>query len=268
MTRWCAHCAYEGTSFYGWQSQIGGNTVQDFIEARLAQLFHHPIRIHGSGRTDAGVHARDQVFHFDAGWSYGSDVLLKALSSGLPSGIQVWSIYPVMDTFHARYSVQWKRYIYYIYEGFPSPFQARYVYGVGTHKLSLELLENFCSSLMGLHNFTTFGASRKNPQENPIKNLLRLEFIRKGPQIEMIIEASGYLYKMARRIAGTAIAIAIGRSTTEEILEVFFRQERTEQIITAPAKGLFLDHVSYSHKGRYRTTTHPEIVEFYFLPRN
>ncbi|MDR0445387.1 MAG: tRNA pseudouridine(38-40) synthase TruA [Puniceicoccales bacterium] len=257
MTRWCAHCAYEGTSFYGWQSQAGGNTIQDFIEARLAQLFHHPIRIHGSGRTDAGVHARDQVFHFDAGWNYGSDVLLKALSSGLPSGIQIWKIYPVTDTFHARYSVEWKRYIYYIHEGFPSPFQSRYVYGIGTRKLSLELLENFCSSLIGLHNFTTFGASHENPQENPTKNLLRLAFNRKGSSVEMTIEASGYLYKMARRIAGTAIEIALRRLMVEEVLQAFFHQKRTEKIVTAPAKGLFLDYVSYG-ENTYPTIDHPE----------
>jgi tRNA pseudouridine38-40 synthase len=245
MIRWCAHCAYEGSPFYGWQSQAGGNTIQDFIEARLAQLFHHPIRIHGSGRTDAGVHARDQVFHFDAVWKYGSDVLLKALRSGLPSGIQIWDIYPVDSTFHARYSVQWKRYIYYIYEGFPSPFRLRYTYGIGTRRLSLEPLKDFSTSLMGTHDFTTFGATREALKENPVKTVLRLEFIRKGPQIEMVIEATGYLYKMVRRIAGTAIEMALGRLALEEVLRPFGHREVMKKVTTAPAKGLFLDYVSY-----------------------
>jgi tRNA pseudouridine38-40 synthase len=246
MIRWCAHCAYDGTSFYGWQSQIGGNTIQDFIEARLEQIFHHPVRIHGSGRTDAGVHARDQVFHFDAFWKYGAPAFLRALRSGLPSGIQIWDIYPVDDTFHARYSVRWKRYIYYIYEGFPSPFQSRYVYGIGTRRLSLELLKEFGPSLVGTHDFTAFGASREAPQEDPVKTVRRLEFIREGARVEMIVEATGYLYKMVRRMAGTAIEIALGRLTSKKILKAFLCRERTEKIVTAPAKGLFLDYVSYA----------------------
>jgi tRNA pseudouridine38-40 synthase len=245
MTRWCAHCAYDGTSFYGWQSQVGGNTVQDFIEARLAQIFHRPIRIHGSGRTDAGVHARDQVFHFDALWEHGAPALLRALRSGLPAEIQIWDIYPVEDHFHARYSVQWKRYVYYIYEGFPSPFQRRYVHSLGERRLTLELLDPFCSAIIGTHDFSTFGAFRSDPQENPVKQLRRLEFIRKGPQVEMIIESSGYLYKMVRRIAGAAMEIALGCLSSEELLQNFYQQEKDEKIPTAPANGLFLDHVSY-----------------------
>lgn len=250
MTRWCAHCAYDGTPFHGWQSQIGGHTVQDFIEARLAEILHRPIRIHGSGRTDAGVHARDQVFHFDADWPHGPLALLRALRSGLPAEIQIFSLSPTEDSFHARYSTLWKRYTYSFYEGFPSPFQWRYVHSLGERRLSLGLLGPFRSTLIGLHDFSTFGASRPDRQENPVKQLRRLEFIREDPRVEMIIESSGYLYKMARRIAGAAMEIALGQLSAEEVLNAFFRQEKMEKIPTAPAKGLFLEYVAYGDEER------------------
>ncbi|MDR0728124.1 MAG: hypothetical protein LBF21_00705, partial [Puniceicoccales bacterium] len=204
MTRWRAHCAYDGTPFHGWQSQVDGNTVQDFIEARLGEILHRVIRIHGSGRTDAGVHARNQVFHFDADWAHGAPALLRALRSGLPAEIQVFSLSPTENRFHARYSALWKRYTYSFHEGFSSPFQQRYVHNLGERRLALELLEPFRTTLVGTHDFSTFGATHPNRRENPVKRLQRLEFIRQGPSVEMLVESSGYLYKMARRIAGAA----------------------------------------------------------------
>ena len=86
--RWKCTCAYDGTTFAGWQSQAGGVAIQDAVEARLAAILHAPVRIHGSGRTDAGVHAHGQVFHFDADWRHGADKLLAAFRTGLPPGIQ------------------------------------------------------------------------------------------------------------------------------------------------------------------------------------
>ena len=85
-------CAYDGTEFAGWQSQTGGRAIQDAIEARLAEIFKAPLRIHASGRTDAGVHAQGQVFHFDAEWRHETAKLLAAFRSGLPRSIQIKSV--------------------------------------------------------------------------------------------------------------------------------------------------------------------------------
>ena len=93
--RWKCVCAYDGTDFAGWQSQAGSNAIQDVIEARLGEILKAPLRIHGSGRTDAGVHARGQVFHFDADWPHGEKKLLSALRMGLPAAIQIKSARPV-----------------------------------------------------------------------------------------------------------------------------------------------------------------------------
>lgn len=120
--RWCLECAYDGTLFSGWQSQPSGNGVQDFIERRLETIFRIPVRIHGSGRTDAGVHARGQVFHFDADWPYAPDKMRVALGVGVPRTIQIKRVKRVGSEFHARFSAIGKRYIYRIYEGDADPF--------------------------------------------------------------------------------------------------------------------------------------------------
>ena len=91
-TRWKCVVAYDGTAFQGWQSQPGGHAIQDVLERRLREIFGRDIRIHGSGRTDAGVHALAQVFHFDADWSHGVTKLLAALAGGLPKAIQIRSV--------------------------------------------------------------------------------------------------------------------------------------------------------------------------------
>ena len=129
-TRWRAVCAYDGGPFSGWQSQAGGNAIQDLIEARLAAVFKGPVRIHGSGRTDAGVHARGQVFHFDAEWPHGNVRLLAALRSELPPAIQIRSVRPTAHDFHARFSVRAKRYVYHLHLGDADPFSRPYCWAI------------------------------------------------------------------------------------------------------------------------------------------
>src|SRR5687768_16515915 len=121
-TRWKCICAYDGSSFSGWQSQAGGRAIQDVIEARLEQIFKTPLRIHGSGRTDAGVHAHGQVFHFDATWRHEKEKLLAAFRVGLPASIQIKSMTAVASSFHARFDATGKRYDYHIHLGDADPF--------------------------------------------------------------------------------------------------------------------------------------------------
>ena len=102
--RWKGVCSYDGTDFEGWQSQPNGNTIQDVIEARLGEIFKKPLRIHGSARTDSGVHAKYQVFHFDATWNHPKEALCRALLSELPEGLHLNSLMPVPKTFHAQHS--------------------------------------------------------------------------------------------------------------------------------------------------------------------
>ena len=115
--RWKCVCAYAGGAFSGWQSQVGGGAIQDVIEAKLAKLLGAPVRIHSSGRTDAGVHARGQVFHFDAVWRHGAEKLAAALAASMPPGIQIRSLREAKPDFHARFDATGKRYVYYLRRG-------------------------------------------------------------------------------------------------------------------------------------------------------
>ncbi len=246
LQRWKAWCAYEGTTLYGWQSQVGGNTVQDFIEARLAEIFKCPVRIHGSGRTDSGVHARAQIFHFDAAWSHPVEYLERALRTGLPGSIQVYRVRRVSGTFHARYSAVGKRYRYYMEEGHPRPWERNYCWGLGQRKLDTGSMREAASRLLGVHDFSAFGARRGGDSEdNPVKDLRLLEVVRRGRKIILTTEASGYLYKMVRSLTGTLVEVGLGKMSPEEVAEMLESRQRTHLVPTAPACGLWLERVYY-----------------------
>jgi tRNA pseudouridine38-40 synthase len=251
-TRWRGVCAYDGTDFYGWQSQVGGNTIQDFLETRLAVIFEQPVRVHGSGRTDSGVHAKAQTFHFDGGWPHGAEKLLRALRSGLPAGIQVVAIRPAKSGFHARYDATGKRYVYRMYQGFAPPMEARYCYSLGGRPLALEAMRSAAKRLEGTHDFTAYSASRgrndDNDDEDPVKTLYRLAISRSGPRLTLVAEGSGFLYKMVRRLAGALVAVGQGKLTPDEVEAILKTKSRTERFPTAPAKGLCLEKVFYGQR--------------------
>ena len=249
--RFKATCAYDGTDFRGWQSQRGGHTIQDFIEARLAVVFKKPVRIHGSGRTDAGVHATAQVFHFDADWPHPVAHLQRALRVGLPAGIQVARVVTAPADFHARYSATGKRYAYNLFIGWASPLEARYCWSLGERARGLDLpaMRAAAAALLGEHDFTAFSASRgKNAREegeNPVKHLRRLDLHARGPRLRIVTEAGGYLYKMVRSLTGALVEAGLGKLTPGDIAAILASRERTRKIPTAPAHGLCLERVFY-----------------------
>lgn len=244
--RWKGICAYDGTDLRGWQSQTGGNTVQDFLEMRLNTIFGTPIRVHGSGRTDTGVHAKGQVFHFDGDWKYEDWKLLNALQVGIPKSIQVISLNKVPENFHARYRVKSKRYVYYIFEGYALPTESRYYWSIGPYKLNIEAMQKAAGLLKGKHDFSAFCATaRGNAGCDPIKEILRLDVIKKGKHIRIITEGTGYLYKMVRTIVGALVDVGMGKLSYEDLDAILKSRRRTQKIVTAPAKGLFLEKVFY-----------------------
>lgn len=239
--------AYDGTDLEGWQSQTNGNTVQDILESRLAFLLEKPTRIFGSGRTDSGVHARGQVFHFDSEWSHPVEQLLRGFQSNVPETIQVSRIEEVPETFNARSSATGKRYMYHVYEGYASPFETRYCWSLGNRrKLDCEAMRAGAVSLLGRHDFTAFaGTHAKNLDPNPVKTLWRLEVERDGPRVRVITEGSGYMYKMVRSLVGALVHVGLGKLSANSIREILESRVRTARVITAPARGLFLDEVFY-----------------------
>ncbi|MBC2595080.1 tRNA pseudouridine(38-40) synthase TruA [Ruficoccus amylovorans] len=247
LKKFKAVCAYDGTDFFGWQSQAGGNTVQDFIEARLAAILKTPTRIHGSGRTDSGVHSKGQVFHFEADWEHPPAHLLRALRCGLPAGIQVSRLSRAAPDFHARFSATGKRYCYRLFEGYAPPWENRYCWSLGNRRLDTAAMAEAARYFVGEQDFTAFGANRRDGSaDNPVKDMRRADVIRRGPRITVTLEASGFLYKMARSMAGTLVEVGLGKMSPDELAAILANRRRVEQVATAPAKGLWMERVYYT----------------------
>ena len=253
ILRWKCVCAYDGGPFAGWQSQAGGNSVQDKIEARLAEIFKAPIRIHGSGRTDAGVHALGQVFHFDAQWSHPPDKLLAALRVGLPSAIQIKTIHPVRSDFHARFQATGKRYLYRIHLGDADPFTRPYCWPV-FRPLDIDAMQNASALLRGKHDFRAFTVLNGPPRANTIRDLRRFEIVKKGRSIRATAEAEGFLYKMVRSLVGVVVAVGEGRLSLKRLKEIRDGHVRTAEVQTAPPQGLFLEKVFYGQPAARAST--------------
>jgi tRNA pseudouridine38-40 synthase len=247
MKRWKCVCAYDGGGFSGWQSQPRGDSVQDAIEARLAAVLGVSTRIHASGRTDAGVHASGQVFHFDAEWTHGPGKLAAALSHRLPGAIQIVSVREAAPGFHARFSAKSKVYEYRIRLGVADPFTRPYCWllprpvDVGAMKAAARVLE-------GVHDFRAFSAhngAEPGDKAGTVRNLRRLAIRLRGRDLRVVAEADGFLYKMARSIVGALAAAGEGKLGASKIGEILGSGVRTPCVQTAPPQGLFLRRVRY-----------------------
>lgn len=241
--RWKCICAYDGSGFAGWQSQACGTAVQDVLETRLAAIFKRPVRVHGSGRTDSGVHARGQVFHFDAEWKAGSQALIRALNNGLPPELRVTSAQAVNEDFHARFSVTGKEYRYQITTRPPDPFEHRYWWFVH-RKMEEELIREAIHILVGTHDFTSFAAGVEEG-DNPVKTLYEIQLLREDPYWTFCFKGSGFLYKMVRSLTGALVYTGQQRLSLARLSALLEEKKRTEEVYTAPAHGLFLHRVEY-----------------------
>lgn len=242
--RWKCVCAYDGTAFAGWQSQAGGTAIQDMIETRLAEILKTPLRISGSGRTDAGVHARGQVFHFDAAWPHGEARLLAALRIGLPPAVQIKSAKVARPDFHARFQAMGKRYTYHLYLGDADPFTRPYCW-MKFRPLDLAAMQQAARRLCGRHDFRAFTALNGPEKEDTVRDLRRLEVIRRGRHVRIVAEADGFLYKMVRSLVGVLVSVGEGKLSPSQVTEILASRRRTALVQTAPPQGLFLDRVYY-----------------------
>ena len=244
--RWRCVCAYDGTEFKGWQKQTNGKAVQNKIEEVLSGIFGLPVRTIGAGRTDAGVHARAQVFHFDGPWIHGANALLQALRVSLPIGISPRKIESVPASFHAHLSAQGKRYLYRICTGWAMPEDDRYVLSMKERSLHLKAMREAASYFLGTHDFAAFAANRGNGDHEPtVRKVWRMEWREKGSELHLITEAEGYLYKMVRSMVGTMLDVGLGRMEPHEIPEILKTKKRTARVVSAPAKGLRMEKVFY-----------------------
>lgn len=244
--RWKCICSYRGTNFSGWQSQPSGSGVQNHIEAALSSIFDQGIRIHGCSRTDAGVHAEGQCFHFDGDWSHSTDKLIRALHSILDTSIRIERIRSVSDSFHARYSARKKRYCYTLYTGRAHPFDASTVWACRDNPLNFPAMLEASQHFIGTHDFTAFAAlPAKDTDPNPVKEIESIVFKQQGARIRIYVTGSGFLYKMVRSIVGTLYAVGRQRLDPNTVHHILHSKKRTNQIVTAPASGLSLQKIYY-----------------------
>ena len=245
--RWKCVCSYDGGSFHGWQSQSNARGVQDEIEEGLASILKTPVRIHGSGRTDTGVHALGQVFHFVADWRHGGKRLLAALRTCLPPSFLVKSAGVASPGFHARYDAVGKRYHYRIIVGPAEPHEVATCLSV-RGPLEFGLMEEAARLLIGRHDFAPFSAGNGDVIEDTTKDLRQLRITRHGRRMRITLEASGFLYHMARSIVGGLLGVGMKRLDPGDVRRGLESGIRVPRIETAPAHGLFLEKVYYSLK--------------------
>jgi len=237
--------AYHGADFNGWQSQADGNTIQDHLEKAFAALGAPETRLHGAGRTDAGVHANAQCAHADvlderfppAAWR-------DALNAHLPRTIRVMEVREATSDFHARFSAIGKIYTYTLWNA-PSahPLLADRAWHV-PWTLDLERLREACGLFIGTHDFAAFSARRGKEPESTTRTIHRIEPVFDGSKIRIHFEGEGFLYKMVRTLAAAIVRHASGRCQLKE-LESRLRNSAPAFSHTAPAAGLCLEKVLY-----------------------
>ena len=245
-SRWRCLCAYDGTHYVGWQRQPEGDSVQSVIGEALALTFGEDVRTIGAGRTDAGVHAEGQVFHFDAAWRHGPEKLLKALRTRLPEDVSVLDIRPAGPGFHALRSARGKRYVYRAVEGFATPRDVRFFHSLEHRRMDLKAMRAGASHLVGEHDFSAFAANRGYEDgESPVKDLWRLDVKRCGPHVTITAEGGGFLYKMVRSLAGALFDVGSGKLKPDDLRAILAFRKRTAVVVSAPARGLTLEKVYY-----------------------
>jgi tRNA pseudouridine38-40 synthase len=239
--------AYDGTNYHGFQEQRGTGfmTVQGVFEESLSSLAKRNIRVIGAGRTDAGVHARGQVVNFESGdLRIPPERLAYALNSLLPVDIVALEASEVPAAFHSRFSAAAKTYQYVINNGKkPSPFLRLYSYHIPRH-LNTEAMQDGAQHLVGRHDFSAFRALG-TPVKTTVRNLYGIQVSREGDLVYIEIRADGFLYHMARMIAGTLIRLGLGKISPLDMNSILASRDSLKGGPAAPARGLFLDSVEY-----------------------
>lgn len=239
--------AYDGTGYSGWQKQSNGLSIQEMIQKQLSLLLREEIKLKGSGRTDAGVHASGQVAHFHTISSINIYRFQHSLNALLPKDIRVHTMQEISMTFHAQHSALGKVYHYHLdISHVQHPFKRLYSLHIN-EKLDVDLLKKAAQLLIGTHDFTSFAneAHLGSAARNPIRTLKRLDVIEEENEIRLEFEADGFLYKMVRNLTGTLLSVARGLIKLEEIPLIFEAKDRQQAAKSAPAHGLFLFHVHY-----------------------
>jgi tRNA pseudouridine38-40 synthase len=237
--------SYDGTDFHGWQTQPGLRTVQETVESALADLTgEERVRANASGRTDTGVHAVGQVVNFRSATRLAPDAILRALNARFPEDVIVREAALAPDAFDANRDAIRKRYRYVLHDGaVPDLFQRRYSHH-SRYRLDAERMARAAACLRGTHDFRCFETEWPN-RASSVRTITELTLQRDGDWLRLDVEADGFLYNMVRAIVGTLMNVGRGYWPEEEVAAILASGDRARAGPTAPARGLFLMHVTY-----------------------
>jgi tRNA pseudouridine38-40 synthase len=238
--------AYDGGPFAGWQSQPNGNGIQDHLERAFKRIGGAAVRVHGAGRTDAGVHALAQCAHVDlANNRVPFDRWLPALNAVLPATIRVLRCQRVSDDFHARFSAKGKVYRYRIWSAAVLP---PLDYGRAWHvtaPINFEAMKCAAATFVGTHDFGAFAARRGKKELDTTRTIRSVAVRQHGSCITLEVDGDGFLYKMVRLIVGALVQHATGKiALPKQIMKLSSRRTARPRLV-APATGLFLVRVRY-----------------------
>ncbi len=238
--------AYDGAAFAGWQSQTHRNTAQDKLEHAFQKISGTRLRVHGAGRTDAGVHALAQCAHVDLpDRRLSLERWTDALNAVLPRAIRILRCQYVSQNFHARFSATGKLYRYRIWA---APILPPLELGRTWHihaPLDVDLLKSAGEKFVGKHNFAAFAANRGKRAENTTRTIWSVRIRRSGPRIVIEIAGNGFLYKMARLMIGAMTRVALNKMNVDEIAARLKSGRIDGFRFVAPAEGLYLVKIWY-----------------------
>lgn len=238
---------YDGTRYDGWQKQGNtGDTIQGKLEGILEKWAGAPVEVHGSGRTDAGVHAKGQTanFHISETVCTSTKEAMDYLNRYLPEDIRVLSAKEMPERFHSRLSAKSKTYEYFVETSDrKGVFERKYVYGLG-RKLDLEAMREAASLLTGEHDFRSF-CSNKKMKKSTVRNLESITIREEGSKVVLLFKGDGFLYNMVRILTGTLLEVGTGARRPAEMAEILTACDRSRAGVTAPSEGLFLLQVDY-----------------------
>jgi len=237
--------AYDGTGYFGWQRQLDQPTIQGTIEEKIGRMVGTPVTLIGSGRTDAGVHALNQVANFRISTTLTPTIFFRGLNSLLPESIIIKQAEYALPEFHARYDAKSKVYEYRIYnESLRSPFLRHYAWHIA-RPLDSKAMKECLDIITGTHDFSAF-CSAGDGQTNPIRTIIRAALSMQEKNFLVFeFEANGFLRHMVRNIMGTIAKTGAGEMSVKEFHEILMSKDRQQAGAKAPPGGLYLKDVRY-----------------------
>ena len=255
MARIALGLEYDGSTFHGWQTQPGGNTVQDHLERALAKVHDAPISTIVAGRTDAGVHATAQVVHFDASHDRPETAWVRGVNSHLPDGVSVLWARTVDEAFHARFGARERAYRYVLLNHAVRPALMVRRTGWVHAELDVDSMLDVAQCLLGTHDFSAFRAAECQAK-SPIRELRETRVSRQGHYVYFDFRGNAFLHHQVRNMVGALVWIGLGRRPVHWLAELLQCRDRTQGAATFAPDGLYLVDVRYDAEWNLPVSEH------------